>query len=545
MVLSPLLKLRDKLTRKRHALTEDVEKPFLEHLDDLRKMFMRIIITLIVAVIACFVFHPWFFQVVKHPLRAAGLLDPKERNLPAAVAALKSDDQQPTWWRIHGAARGIADLDGAQREVFLQFAATDDLTRQMAYALLFYHAADALPTDAREGYLKAAAALLPAEDTGKVVEYAAQLTSAKTDSSLDKPHDFVETEAFGPAETFMLSMKLSLFAGIIVSFPLLFFFLLEFILPGLTSRERKLMFPALSIGFGLFLAGVLFAFFFVIPRALLFFHEYGVDLGIKDRWRIGLYISFVVSFTLIFGFAFELPVVVMVMVKLGLLSAATMRRTRGWAVVIILIASAVLTPTGDALTMSLLGAPMILMYEVCIWLAWFHERRERRRDEEERRQDQARRAALIGVASVPAAHPGESSAPGGESAAPDAESRTEAADSAAVTYPVHDDAHPDGAELRPPDSHHPDGSGTGSDADSEYEQYLRDHAHLYSPTETHPEAIPAEERAEPAPAEAVPVDEHPEPPPAEAPPSPDAESSEAQGNAASSGDAGARDNDKD
>src|SRR5687767_10589960 len=115
-MFAPLLKLRDKITRKRHSLTEDTEKPFLDHLDDLRKTLSRIIITLVVAVIACFVFHKTFFEIVKDPLRRAGLLDPKERALPAALLELDTDQQQPAWWRIHGAARGMADLEGAQRE---------------------------------------------------------------------------------------------------------------------------------------------------------------------------------------------------------------------------------------------------------------------------------------------------------------------------------------------------------------------------------------------------------------------------------------------
>ena len=494
MFVAPLLKLRDKITRKRHALTEDAEKPFLEHLDDLRKTLTRIIITLVIAVIACFVFNKWFFEVVRHPLKAAGLLDPKERNLPAAIADMKSSEQQPAWWRIHDTARGMSLLEGQQREIFVRASAPDDFTRRFAEALLIYHAADILPEGARADYIAKATAATPPADSATVADYVAQLLKAGTTPDIEKTHDFVETEAFAPAETFMLSMKLSLFAGIIVSFPLLFYFLLEFVLPGLTARERKLMFPALSIGFGLFLAGVLFAFFFVIPRALEFFHEYSTDLGIKDRWRIGQYISFVVTFSLIFGFAFELPVVVMVMVKLGLLTSGTMRRTRGWAVIIILIASAILTPTGDAFTMSLLAAPMIIMYEVCIWLAVLHEHKERKREEEEQRQDQARRAALIGVASVQA---NRSEATGADETANKTDGVTgggaePAESSGALASTGHHEDQPTVSRTERDQSHHAEQSG--GDSEAEYEQYLRDHAHLYSPAETHPESIPVEER---------------------------------------------------
>src|SRR6185436_609950 len=117
----------------------------------------------------------------------------------------------------------------------------------------------------------------------------------------EKPRNPLEMETFAPPESFMLSMKLSLFAGIIVSFPLLFYFLLEFILPGLTSKERKMIFPALAIGFGLFLAGVAFAWKIVVPQTLSYFSEYAYGVGISNNWRIGYYLSFVTSFTLIFG----------------------------------------------------------------------------------------------------------------------------------------------------------------------------------------------------------------------------------------------------
>src|SRR5436190_17320233 len=319
MFFGPLLKLRDKVTQKRKSLTQDEEKPFLEHLDDLRKTIMRILVTLMIAVIGCFVFNDYFFRILEKPLEYAHLDMPKERKLPQYIADLEGATEfqkQELWWKIHGTARGMADLDGPQRELFLKVAASDELTRQFAYAMLLHHVADCLPKKEREGYIAAATKLLPEGDQAKVITYAGQLASAGTSAALEKPRNFVEMEAFAPAEGFMLSMKLSLYAGIIVSFPLLFYFILEFILPGLTGKERKLIFPALSIGFGLFLAGVLFAYFFVVPQALEYFHEYSANIGIVDNWRIGLYISFVSSFTLIFGLVFETPVVIMIMVKL-------------------------------------------------------------------------------------------------------------------------------------------------------------------------------------------------------------------------------------
>jgi Tat protein translocase TatC len=179
-------------------------------------------------------------------------------------------------------------------------------------------------------------------------------------------------------------------AGIVVSFPLLLLFLLQFILPGLHSHEKRVLWPAMAVGFGLFLAGSAFAYYLVLPRALLFFAEWSSDMGISNDWRIGEYISFATQFTLLFGASFELPVVVMVFVKLGLLSYETMSRTRSYAIVAIFVAAAVLTPTPDMLTMTLMAAPMIILYEICIWLAFFDRKKNRIKEEQEARESMER-----------------------------------------------------------------------------------------------------------------------------------------------------------
>ena len=493
MIVGPLLKLRDKITNKRQSLVEDTEKPFLEHLEDLRKTVTRIIITLLIAVIGCFAFNEQFFKLMEQPLRHAGLDQPTEHKIPASVreSSGDEDEQQATWWRIHGTARGMADLDGALRESFIKTSAPDEFTRRFAWALLLYHAADSLPGDSREAWIADAVTNLPEPDRSKVRDYAAELTEAKTSRSLEKPRSALEMETFAPPEGFMLSMKLSLFAGIIISFPFLFYFILEFILPGLTSKERRMIFPALAIGFGLFLTGVAFAWFVVVPQTLKYFSDYNYQLGVLNNWRVGYYQGFVTSFTLIFGLVFETPVVIMVMVKLGLLTSRVMRNSRGWAIIIILVSSAIITPTGDMLSMSLMAAPMIVMFEICIWLAWFHERRQAKIEAEEQRRDQSRRAALIGVAAVQAGRPDDTP----DSAAGDFHSTHEA-----LPYSSHPADESFSSTGHP---HHPE---ENSDAVGDYEQYLRDHASLYSHEDTHPESFPVEERSGPAPEDIRPAD---------------------------------------
>ena len=116
-------------------------------------------------------------------------------------------------------------------------------------------------------------------------------------------------------------------------------------------------------------------------------------MGISNDWRIGEYISFATQFTLLFGASFELPVVVMVFVKLGLLGYETMSKTRSYAIVAIFVAAAILTPTPDIPTMCVMAAPMIVLYEICIWLAYFDRKKARIKEEQEARESMERQLA--------------------------------------------------------------------------------------------------------------------------------------------------------
>lgn len=186
----------------------------------------------------------------------------------------------------------------------------------------------------------------------------------------------VSMQSLQPTEGFMLSLKLAFFAGIIISFPLLLYFLLSFILPGLKESEKKALFPALGIGCLLFASGILFSYFFVLPEVLAFFYQYNAQMGIINQWRIGEYIAFATQFTLIFGVGFELPVVVMTLVKIGILSYPMMAATRSYAILSITVIAAVITPTQDIATLCFLAVPMVILYEICIWLAYFDYRKK-------------------------------------------------------------------------------------------------------------------------------------------------------------------------
>jgi sec-independent protein translocase protein TatC len=182
--------------------------------------------------------------------------------------------------------------------------------------------------------------------------------------------------ALGITDSITISFHLAFYAGIVISFPLLLYFLAEFVLPALTAVEKRFLLPAIAASFGLFLLGVVVCYFWLLPKTILFFFRDTQSLGWAPTWTVQQYYSFVTRFTFGFGLAFELPVVVLALVKFGLVTHRFMARTRPYAVVLIFILATIITPTPDILTLVAMATPMCLLYESCIWISWVMERRK-------------------------------------------------------------------------------------------------------------------------------------------------------------------------
>jgi sec-independent protein translocase protein TatC len=181
--------------------------------------------------------------------------------------------------------------------------------------------------------------------------------------------------ALGITDSFTISFRLAFYAGIVISFPILLYFVAEFVLPALTAMEKRFLFPAIFVSFGLFLAGVLVAYYWLMPKAILFFFQDTQSLGWTPAWTVQEYYSFVTRFTIGFGLAFELPVAVLALVRFGLVTYEFMARTRPYAIVLIFILATIICPTPDVLTMVAMALPMCLLYESCIWITWFVRRK--------------------------------------------------------------------------------------------------------------------------------------------------------------------------
>jgi len=185
-------------------------------------------------------------------------------------------------------------------------------------------------------------------------------------------------QTLGVADSMTISFQLAFYAGLVLSFPLLLFFLAQFVVPALTRREKKAVFPAILVGFGLFLTGIVFCYYAILPQTLAFFFQDAKSLEWTPTWTVREYFSFVTQMTLAFGMAFELPVAVLVLAYLGFVSHELLNRTRPYAIVGVLVLAAVIAPTPDIVSFLSLGVPMCLLYEACIWLVWLLDRRRKR-----------------------------------------------------------------------------------------------------------------------------------------------------------------------
>jgi sec-independent protein translocase protein TatC len=198
--------------------------------------------------------------------------------------------------------------------------------------------------------------------------------------------------ALGPLSAILVAMKLALYGGLILSAPFLLFFIGQFVLPALKLREKKLLYQIVSFGSVLFFMGVTFCYFVIMAVALSATVQFSEWLGFgSSDWRAEDYISFTCKFMLGMGLAFELPVVILTIVKIGLLDHVKLRKFRSYWIVLSLVISAFITPSGDPVTMFLFAMPLWVLYEISVLVAVYWDRRDRKREEAERRREQAGR----------------------------------------------------------------------------------------------------------------------------------------------------------
>lgn len=184
------------------------------------------------------------------------------------------------------------------------------------------------------------------------------------------------------AGQFMLQLNSSMIIGVILAIPYILWEIWRFIRPALLENERKAARGFVFYSSALFIIGILFGYYILMPESVVFLASYTVSPNIKNLFTMSSYLSLISTVTLLTGIVFELPVVIYILASIGVMSAAFMRRTRRYAILIIMIVGAVISPSPDVLTTTLATIPLLVLYEVGILIAAMVEKRRNKKHDE-------------------------------------------------------------------------------------------------------------------------------------------------------------------
>ncbi|MBM5799589.1 MAG: twin-arginine translocase subunit TatC [Cyanobacteria bacterium K_DeepCast_35m_m2_023] len=184
---------------------------------------------------------------------------------------------------------------------------------------------------------------------------------------LEVPAQGIRFLQLAPGEFLFVSLKVAGYAGLTLALPYVLYEALAFVLPGLTRRERRLVAPAVAGSALLFAAGLAFAWWALVPAALQFLVSYGADV-VEPAWSIERYLDFVLLLMLATALAFQLPVLQLLLGALGLVRWRPMLAAWRWVVLVAAVASAVLTPSTDPVTMLLLGGAITALFLIGVGL---------------------------------------------------------------------------------------------------------------------------------------------------------------------------------
>ena len=308
-------------------------KTFLEHLEDLRWVLIKTLAAIGVAFVVCLFAGPHVIAILKYPLNRAKIKHPKGYHV-------------------------IHIYVGGTNRIF-----TAQLTPQ------------------QQGLFPTATNAVTAFDIGLRPNGSNFIVTATPRAVQDDGFErlALSLDALSPAGAFIVATKVAIYGGLVLASPLVFYFIAGFVFPALKFKEKKYVYRGMLFGGGLFLIGVSFCYFVLMPIALTASVQFSEWLGFNVTfWRAEDYTSFVCKFILGMGLGFELPVVILILVKLGILNYDMLSRGRRYMIVISFILGAVLT-TPEVVTQVLMALPLLLLYEISVWIAWYWERQERRR----------------------------------------------------------------------------------------------------------------------------------------------------------------------
>ena len=177
-----------------------------------------------------------------------------------------------------------------------------------------------------------------------------------------------------PAEAFFTYLKVACVAGFLLALPIIFWQVWRFFLPALTTRERMVLGIVVPTSVVLFFCGLAFSFFLVLPAGIKFFLGFG-NTELEALLSVDKYFDFVIMFVLPFGFIFELPLVITILGKMGLITSAFLKKYQRIIIFLSFVVGALITPTPDVFTQSMIALPIIVLYQVGYFIVRYILRR--------------------------------------------------------------------------------------------------------------------------------------------------------------------------
>ncbi|MDB6019001.1 MAG: Sec-independent protein translocase protein TatC [Pedosphaera sp.] len=316
-------------------------KSFLDHLEDLRWTLIKSAVAIAIGVVICLMAGRQVMQVLLWPLQRATISYPGTNQVVTVSygsnkfgSYVLNDEQQQRF-----------NLGTTNRFVALQLEPVNIPNGTNSIQVL------ALKVDPNKGAAEAA------------------------------QHFSTTIANFGPADAFMTAFHVAIYAGAALASPFIFYFVAQFVFPALKLNEKRYVYRGLFFGLGLFLTGICFCYFVLMPVALSASQMYSNWMGFSANiWKAEEYIGFVCKFMLGMGLGFEMPVVLLVLVKLGILDYGMLKKARPYMIVICFTLGAILT-TPEVITQVLMAIPLLMLYEISVWIAWYWERQERKKAE--------------------------------------------------------------------------------------------------------------------------------------------------------------------
>ena len=347
-------------------------KTFLEHLEDLRWVLIKCLTVLGVSVVLCLLGGPVVVRVLEWPLERAktttsAYVDELAQPVVGRLAHTPLGQWKLTSWLFQ--KRSQPD----QPQFVSVFFSTNRLGRFQVSA----EERSRLPGGTNQS-LAFRIEPMPYGTNGAWmlgVQFETNTPAAATAADrLD-----IQLINLSPAGGFIVAFRVAIYAGIVISAPFIIYFIATFIFPALRMREKKYTYSGMIWGVGLFMIGVSFCYFGLMPVALTASVQYSNWLGFAvPQWRAEDYIGFVSKFMLGMGVGFEMPVVILVLVKIGVLNYRILSNARRYVIVLNFTLGAILT-TPEVITQVLMAIPLQILYEITVWIAWYWERKEKQR----------------------------------------------------------------------------------------------------------------------------------------------------------------------